>query len=559
MMRTANKLLCGVAWVSIASLPTVGSASDTWRAAVSSDHELAAACGAEILAEGGNAVDAAVATALCSGVVQPAGSGLGGGGFAVVVPRGGQDAFALDFREVAPAAAHRDLYRRPDGTLDREGSQTGGLAVAVPSESRGLAHLLAQRGTWSPAAVVAPAVRLASRGFRVGAHLAAALDVTTSAEVHLELGRGEEGRVAKRPALATTLRAWGRTGGEDLHTGRGAAAVAAHVQAAGGILTLADLAAVAPTSRELVGVAWGDRTLLTMPPPSSGGVALAQVLQAVDVNALKQDGWGSSAYYHRLAEAMKHAYADRAHFLGDPDVVDVPVERLLSAERIAAITQDFDPERTHPAAHYAPAVDVVEDAGTLHISVVDADGLAVALTTTINTAFGAELVPPTVGIVLNDEMDDFALAPGVPNAYGLVGTEANAVAAGKTPLSSMTPTVVLDAQGNVELVVGASGGSTIISSTLQVLLGVLVFDLSAEQAVAAPRIHHQWMPDLLFVEPTVPADVQAALAERGHVIKAVPAYSAVQVVHVLADGRVEAGADPRKGGRPAGVDDLPAR
>jgi gamma-glutamyltranspeptidase/glutathione hydrolase len=508
-----------------------------------------------VLDDGGNAVDAAVAAALCAGVVQPASSGLGGGGFAVVVPPSGAP-WVLDFREVAPAAATRDMFAAEG--LDPRASQDGGLAVAVPSESLGLATLHARWGRLPAASVAAPAIALARDGYVVSPHLASRIAATKSTDVARsyaqDTSRGPlptyAGSSLRRPAHARTLAAWARTGGRDLMTGRGAAAIVRDVQQAGGVLTLDDLAAYKPVERAPIRVTWGEWTFLTMPPPSSGGVALAEVLQALDADALRADGLNSSAYIHRVVEAMKHAYADRAHHLGDPAFVDVPVERLIRAERAAEIRAAFDPARTLPTAAYGSLIAPLEDAGTQHISVVDPSGMAVSLTTTINTSFGSGIVVDDLGIVLNNQMDDFAAKPGVPNAYGLIGDEANAIAPGKRPLSSMSPTVVLDADGRVILSIGASGGSQIISGTLEVLLAILVFDLSPATATALPRFHHQWQPDELVVEPEIPADVITALRARGHTVVVRTMGSSVQAVRF--DGEVaSAGSDPRKGGAPA--------
>ena len=523
---------------------------------VASDHRLASEAGAEVLAKGGNAVDAAVATALAAGVVQPAGSGIGGGGFAVVVGPSGTR-HILDFREVAPAAAHRDLYRTEDGGVDAEASRIGGRAVAVPGESRGLARLLETHGRLSPREVAAPAQRLAKHGFVVGAHLGHALHRTDydSIRTLFSLGSGvaQEGDTVQRPQLARTLRRWAATGGESLHTGPDAAALAATVGAAGGILTEADLAAYTPKERTPITTKWRGYTIVTMPPPSSGGVFLVQMLDVLEGFDLESMGHNSSAYIHLLTETMKHAYADRANFLGDPDFVEVPVARLTSDERVQTIQKKVWPARTFEPSYYGELIEAPKDAGTQHISVIDAEGLAVSLTTTINTSFGSGVVVDGLGMVLNNEMDDFAAAPGVPNAYGLLGSEANAVEAGKRPLSSMTPTVVLDAQGKVVLAVGASGGPFIISSTLQAILNVLVFDMDPSAAVAAPRAHHQWQPDSLMIEGEMPQDVRVALEARGHTLREIQPFSSVQLVKVDASGDRVGASDPRKGGWPAGT------
>jgi gamma-glutamyltranspeptidase/glutathione hydrolase len=293
-------------------------------------------------------------------------------------------------------------------------------------------------------------------------------------------------------------------------------------------------------------------TIVTMPPPSSGGVVLLQLLAVLEPLDLQALGHNSSAYLHVLAEAFQHAYADRAHHLGDPDFVEVPVARLVSPERAAEVRSAIVPDTTFPPDRYGTLVAAPSDAGTQHISALDATGGAVALTTTINTSFGSGLVVEELGIVLNNQMDDFSVAPGVPNFFGLVGDEANAIAAGKRPLSSMTPTVVVGPDGKVAMVIGASGGGQIITATLQVLLDVLVFGMDPQEAVAAPRVHHQWMPKVLFVEPGIPLDVIRALEFRGHVVQVQESYSSVQVV-VGAGDLLTGGADPRKGGWPAGV------
>ncbi len=533
--------------LSVAPPPRTGSAL------VSADHRLASQAGAEVLAQGGNAVDAAVAAALSAGVVQPAGSGLGGGGFAVGV-KGEEVQFAKDFREVAPGAAKRDMFVR-DGNVDRQASRAGGLAVAVPGEPVGLAELVEEHGELSLSAVAAPAIRQASRGFEVGPHLAKSLSRTAYPSVRRIFAVGDgvaaTGDVVRRPALAKTLRAWSRSEGRNLHTGGRAQAIARAAVAAGGVLTAADIRGYRTRDRDPLQGSYRGYTIWTMPPPSSGGVALLQLLSVLEGWDLEALGHNSSDYVHLLAEAMKHVFADRARHLGDPDHVSVPVKRLLSEDRISEIRRKIWPSRTFGPDYYGERLAPPKDAGTQHISVLDREGLGVALTTTINTSFGSGVVVPELGILLNNEMDDFAAAPGVPNAFGLVGGEANAVAPGKRPLSSMTPTVVLDEEGDVVLVVGASGGSTIISATLQVVIAVLDFGLDPQEAVAAPRMHHQWLPDVLWLEPGYQADVVRALEARGHETTVREGFSAVQAVH-RSGGQLLGGADPRKGGWPAG-------
>ena len=519
--------------------------------AVSADHGLASEAGAEVLRQGGNAVDAAVAAALAAGVVQPAGSGLGGGGFAVVVRPDGQ-VLSLDFREVAPAAAHRDLYLRPDGSVDGQASRTGGLAVAVPGQSRGLARLVREQGSGDLSLVAAPAIRLADQGFAVEPLLVEQLEASELSEVHSLYDPLQAGQISRNPAQARALRRWVRTRGEDLHTGRGARLVAREVQGAGGLITRADLHAYTPRARPPVQGSYRGYTVLSMGLPSSGGPLLVQMLAVLEGWDLSHLERHSPEYVHLLAEVMKHAFADRARELGDPDFVEVPLDELLAPQRISAIRAAIDPTRTFPPEHYGLGAPPPEDAGTLHISAVDDQGGACALTLTINTQFGSGVVVEGRGVVLNNEMDDFSAAPGVPNYFGLVGTQANAIAPGKRPLSSMSPTILLDPRGRPALVVGASGGGRIISSTLQAILDVVDHGMSAQEAVSAPRIHHQWLPDRLEVEPGL-EELVPALQALGHEVVVVDSLSSVQLVV----GQGDAAADPRKGGRPAVVPSNP--
>jgi len=518
---------------------------------VSADHPLASEAGAAMLEQGGNAVDAVVAAALSAGVVQPAGSGLGGGGFAVVVR--GDERFVLDFREIAPRAAHRDMYLDGDGEVIPGASTDGGLAVAVPGEPAGLAELLERFGTLPPADVARPAIEQASKGFPIGAHLVKCLgrypDITPRLlDDHSTIP--EQADIVTRERLAATLEAWAGSGGKDLYRGPIARDIVDAARQSGGVLDKADLAAYRPVEREPLVGSYRGFTVVTMPPPSSGGAVLLQVLGVLEGWDLAAMGHNSSEHLHLLAEAFQHAYADRAQLMGDPDFVDVPVDRMLDPARIEAIRRSIDPERTFDRGHYGLDGAIPEDDGTHHIAVIDGDGMAVALTTTINTLFGSKVVADRSGILLNDEMDDFVAKPGVPNAFGLVGREANAVEPGKKPLSSMTPTVVLDPVGRVVMAVGGSGGPYIISSTLQALSNVIDFGMDPEDAVSVPRMHHQWVPEKLRVDVGIPLDVQTNLTARGHTVEVKEFFSAVQIA--LVDGEHFTGAcDPRKGGKPA--------
>jgi len=535
-------LFCGLFLLGAAPSPQV---SDSGL--LISDHPLGTQAGNRVLAAGGNAVDAVVAAALAVGVVQPAGSGLGGGGFAVLVNPAGER-FVLDFREVAPAAADRDMYvnaPHPDA------SRLGGLAVAVPGEGPGLAALHERWGRLPLAQVAEPAQRLASDGFIVERHLAKALDNSGVAGPKLayELFGTDEvpvrGSHVQRTKLAATIAAFAEQGGVALTTGAIASDMAEAAKKAGGILQATDLSAYTPTVREPVEGLYRGWTVVSMPPPSSGGVVLLQILGALESSDLTLLGANSAAFYHRMAEAMKHGFADRARYMGDPERIDVPVGQMLASERIADIRADFNPDQTHPASHYGTPIDIGKDAGTQHISALDKDGLAVSLTTTINTSFGSRVVGESSGVLLNNEMDDFVARPGVPNHYGLVGSEANAVAPGARPLSSMSPTILISPDGKERIVIGASGGPFIITSTLQAILNIIDFGMDPAEAVSVPRMHHQWAPDVLFVDTHTSPDTIEALERRGHTVKLMNFFSSVQVVHGR-EGTFSGAADPRK-------------
>ena len=546
--------LAGLLLLAAAPPPELGR-----RGLVASDHLLASEAGAQVLAAGGNAVDAAVATALAAGVVQPAGSGLGGGGFAVVVEPGG-DAHVLDFREVAPAAAHRDLFVEAEA---EDASQKGGLAVAVPAEGLGLVELHARWGRLPLARVARPAQDLARRGFRVGAHLAEALTARgdRAGAVAAGLFGGSitagavprRGELVRRAALGRTIGRLVSTRGEDLRSGSTARDVVGAVQAAGGVMELQDLVDYEVRDREPLVGSYRGWTVITMPPPSSGGAVILQVLGVLEGYELSEYGRGSADLLHLQAEAWQHAFADRARLMGDPDRVEVPIAAMLAPERTAEIRRQILPGRTFGPDHYGTPVDLGQDAGTQHLSVLDGEGLAVALTTTINTSFGSEVFAPASGLLLNNEMDDFVARPGVPNAYGLVGSEANAVSPGARPLSSMSPTVLVSPDGRERIVVGASGGPFIITSTLQVIVDIVDFGVDPAEAVSAPRAHHQWAPRLLFLDAGTSPDTAAQLRARGHEVKELDFFSSVQVVHRTAEGELLGASDPRKGGWPAGV------
>lgn len=560
MLARRRRLLLALLLVSLvpAPAPAAPMPVEAERHMVVAAHPLASKAGLEILEAGGNAVDAAVATSLALSVVEPYSSGLGGGGFAVVWSAADKKARALDFRETAPAGATRDMYLR-DGKADTAKSQTGGLAVAVPGLVRGLVMLHEGRGKLPWARVVEPALRLARDGFAVTPLLrarigASRLRLDEAARAVFVPGGSlpEVGATLVQKDLAATLEAVRDRGAAGFYGGPVAARIAEAVAAAGGVLTAADLAAYEARWREPVTGTYRGATVWSMPPPSSGGVHLVQMLKLLEGWDLEASGHGSAETIHRMIEAMKVAYADRSRLLGDPDFVDVPVARLVSEEYAKAWRARISPDKALKPSEVGGIELPPEPEHTSHFSVVDAEGNAVACTQTINLGFGSGVLAAGTGVVLNDEMDDFAVAPAVPNAFGLVGGDANAVAPRKRPLSSMTPTIVTR-DGAVRLVVGSPGGSRIITTTLQVVLNVLDHGMDVAAAVAAPRIHHQWTPPEVYAEPrALTPKVTARLRELGHPVVETTFGTNVQAIARDAKGRLTGASDPRGEGAPAG-------
>jgi gamma-glutamyltranspeptidase/glutathione hydrolase len=521
--------------------------------AVASAELEASRAGVEILAAGGNAADAAVATALALAVVHPQAGNLGGGGFAVC--RFSGLVTALDFRETAPAAARPDMYLDERGQPIPERSLVGPLAAGVPGSPAGLEALHAAHGRLPWPVLVEPAIRLAE-GFRVSRRLAADLGeerellarFPSSAALWLPGGRPvAAGEVVSLPALAATLRDYAARGSAAITEGPRAAAVEAASRAHGGILTSADLAAYRAAWREPVRFGAYGWQVASMPPPSSGGIILGQTC-----GILERTGWAAQPRSgadraHQLAEAWRRSFADRFQ-LGDPDRIDFDGSPLLAARwldlRAGQLRQRAtSSKKIRPWSEPAAG----EHGETTHLSVVDADGNAVSMTTTLNGSFGCGLTVSGAGFLLNNEMDDFAAAPGRPNLYGLVQGEANAIAPGKRMLSSMSPAIAW--RDDELLVLGSPGGPRIPTATVQVLLNIIVDGDELQAAVNRPRIHHQWLPDAIFVEPDALApETAAALERRGHELRPIKAIGDVAAVRRAADGAVAAAADPRGGG-----------
>jgi len=536
---------------------------------VATVHALATEAGVEALAGGGNAVDAAVAAALVLGVVDGHNSGIGGGCFALVRLADGR-LEAVDGRETAPAAARRDMYLR-NGQLDDQLSKTGPLASGVPGALAAYDLCLRRFGRLSLAELLRPAADLAEEGFPIDAvytrklrQTAPVLSEFAGSQAVLLRPNGspyEEGDRIRQPGLAATYRAIAEHGTDWFYRGPLAEKVDRWMAEHGGILTAEDFAAYRPRLRQPVTSTYRGYTVVGFPPPSSGGVHVAEILNVLeqfDLRAL----WSRSpaGFYHVVAEAMKLAFADRAHWLGDPHFADVPCG-LIDKAYAAQLAHRIDLAKATPVAQHGQPPRAEENLfgkHTTHVAAADAEGNWVAVTATVNTAFGSKVIVPGTGVILNNQMDDFSLAPGKPNAFGLVGAEANAVAAGKRPLSSMSPTVVLD-QGQPILTLGAAGGPTIISQVVLALVYHLDLGMDLPEALSAPRIHHQWRPDELVVESSLDPGVVAALEDLGHRVKRTRSIGITQAIGKPLDAERLIGVhDPRVPGS-VGSEGLGAR
>jgi gamma-glutamyltranspeptidase/glutathione hydrolase len=489
---------------------------------VSAQH-LASDVGAAVLRQGGNAVDAAVAVGYALAVTHPCCGNLGGGGFMMIHLADGRDTF-INFREKAPLAARADMFLDARGNAVRDASLNGYLAVGVPGTVMGLEMARRKYGTMPRPTLMEGAIRLAQDGFVLTRGDVDELDVGAPdfrkhpnvAAVFLNQGAAfNPGERLMQTNLAATLRAVSDGGTEAFYQGRIAAAVIASSQAGGGVLNAQDFAAYTATESAPISCRYRGFTILSAPPPSSGGIVLCEMLQVLEAYPLKSLGFHSSATLHLMTEAMRSAYRDRNTYLGDPAFVDNPVDRLLSAGHAAAIRARIQPHRATPSSAGA-ARGHHEKATTTHYSIVDGKGNAVAVTYTINDDFGAKIIAGDTGFFLNDDMDDFTAKPGTANLFGLVQGRANAVAPGKRPLSSMTPTIVLK-DGRPAWVIGSPGGSRIITTVLEILVNVIDHGMTLQEAVDAPRIHHQWLPDTLAAEPfALSADTIKSLTRMGY-------------------------------------------
>lgn len=505
---------------------------------VASTSAIASEVGVGILRRGGNAVDAAIGVAFALAVVYPAAGNLGGGGFMMIRLRDGRST-AIDYREMAPLAASRDVYLDARGQLIRgEGSSTLGYrASGVPGTVAGMDLALKKYGsgrfTWTQ--LIEPARRLASRGFPVSYSLARSLRSNTdtfnlyadSRKIFLNNNNHyNDGDLLRQPELAATFARLQTGGAREFYEGRTAQLVVADMKRNQGLITLEDMRGYVAKERQPLRGTYREHEIISMPPPSSGGAVLMQMLNILEAYDLRAMGWSSSARYHFTVEAMRRAFADRAAYMGDADFVHVPVAGMIDKNYAARQRSSIKNDRASASAEIGAGRPTgYESSETTHFTVVDAAGNAVANTYTLNDSYGSKVVAQGTGILLNNEMDDFTSKPGAPNAYGLIQSERNAIAPRKRPLSAMTPTFVLRKDGTLWFTVGSPGGPTIINTVLQVITNVIDFDMNIQQAIDSPRIHHQWLPDEIIYEPYgLSADTQHVLESRGHHLTVRPRY-----------------------------------
>ena len=528
------------------------------NAVVVTAEDRASKVGKQILQEGGNAVDAAVAVQFALAVTLPRAGNIGGGGFMVLQLKDGTST-TLDFREKAPLKASRDMYIR-DGELVPELSREGALAVGVPGVVDGMVKALERYGNLPLETVMAPAIKLAREGYRLSwlqaqelnAH-AEDLKKYESSKKYFTKSSGEafeENELFVQKDLAETLERISTMGRRGFYSGRTADLIVSEMQKQGGLISYEDLSNYESKWRKPVKAAFQGYELSIMPPPSSGSIAIAQIMNMLGPYDLKEMGFNSARYIHLVTEVMRRAFADRAYFLGDPDFVDIPRDTLLSETYNNNRMQNFSWEKATSSnkLNHGEVPSFSESSETTHFSIIDQNGNAVAITTTLNGSFGSNVSVGGAGFLLNNEMDDFTAKPGEPNMFGLIQGEANAVEPGKRMLSSMSPTIVTK-DGKVRMVLGAAGGPRIITATFMSFLNMAVFGMNAQEAISAPRFHHQWMPDKLYYEAFgISPDTQELLKDKGHELEVRPTVGRGHIIYVGEDNIRHGAADPRGNG-----------
>ena len=509
--------------------------------------------GADILKMGGNAFDAMIATQMALALTYPNAGNLGGGGFMVYRSQYGEIG-SLDFREKAPLAATRDMYLDKDGNVIAEKSTNGALAVGVPGSIAGIFAVHEKFGTLPMEILLKPVIDLANNGYVITAKQKTRFEEfkekfeKTNGESSIFTEIYEQGDTLKNIALANTLSRIAKNGRSEFYAGDTGKKMIDFLKKKGGIITQEDLDAYEAIWREPIVFKYKDVKLISMAPPSSGGVCLSQILKMIEPYPVSEYGHNSTKYIQLLVEAEKRAYADRSEYLGDPDFIDISVDSLLSENYLLKRMENFSLEKATPSKEIKPGkIGGAESMETTHYSIVDKFGNAVSVTTTLNASYGSKLYISELGFFLNNEMDDFSAKPGVPNMFGLIGGEANAIAPQKRMLSSMTPTIV-ERDGKLLMVLGTPGGSTIITSVLQTFLNVYEFNMNMQQAVDAPRFHHQWLPDVIFMEEkSFSESIVVDLESKGYDISTeiLPQIGYVDAIRVLPNGKLESGADSR--------------
>ncbi len=524
----------------------------TENAMVVCAREEASKIGIEIMKKGGNAFDAMIATDLALAVSYPFAGNIGGGGFLVYRTKEG-NVGALDYREKAPLTAHHDFYLDSLGNVIPEKSTVGANAVGVPGTIAGLFKVHEKFGTIPFNELIQPAIDLAKKGVVVTKKQAKSLkkygknfEKANDRKIFLDK-QWKAGDIIKYPKLAETLERIRDNGRDEFYSGKTADLLVSYIQDLGGVITKEDLKKYEAKWRKPISFKYKNNTIHSMSPPSSGGICMAQILKSVEPYNIKQYGHNSQKYVQLITEAERRAYADRAHFLGDSDFVHIAIDSLISSEYLKHRMKSFSFEKANTSKEISHGeLTGWESNETTHYSIVDKFGNAVAVTTTLNSAYGSKVYVKEGGFFLNNEMDDFAVKPGVANSYGLVGAEANSVAPEKRMLSSMSPTIV-EQDGKLKMVLGSPGGSTIITSVMQNILNIVEFDMSMQESVSKPRFHHQWLPDNIKFEPSFDKTIFSSLEKIGYKVDQsnAPVIGKVDAILILPNGNLEGGADPR--------------
>ena len=522
------------------------------KAMVVSAREEASKIGVSIMRQGGNAFDAMIATDLALLVSYPVAGNIGGGGFMVYRMKDGTTG-SLDYREKAPIAATKDMYLDEDGTVNPVSSKKGALAVGVPGTIAGLFEVHKKFGSLPFEKLIDPAIKLASNGVVVTKNQAKYLNKNkqnfrqANKRIILLDNNWKAGDTIKYPKLAETLKRIKANGRDEFYKGKTATILIDQVQKLGGIMTLEDLANYEVKWRDPITFIYKKHKIISMPPPSSGGICMAQILKSIAPYNIKQYAHNSMEYIQLLVEAERRAYADRSYFLGDPDFVNIPTDSLMSEDYLNKRMSDFNWEKaTKSSVLTRGSIPGYESDETTHYSIVDPFGNSLAVTTTLNAAYGSKVYVEDGGFFLNNEMDDFSAKPGEPNMYGLVGAKSNAIAPQKRMLSSMSPTII-ETNGKLKMVLGSPGGSTIITSVMQNILNVLEYNMSMQESVTKPRFHHQWLPDNIKFETSFDTIVFNSLKKLGYSIdhSNSPIIGKVDAILIMPDGKLEGGADPR--------------